>query len=417
MKERYLIMKKFMTNSKTNFKKITSLLLAFLILLSTMSVSFSAFAASKNPWDYADTPTVVVVKGSKGPAVLWWQVALNTIMNSNLQLDSSCGNLTVAAIKAYQKHYNLTIDGSAGPESRKKMISLLNSKGYYEKSFSSKYYTKLNTFYIGNSKYYEVKLNTTYKGVSKGSKAYLTSAGNVVTNKDTLYKLLYTSMVNSCKSDWIKLAKNYKSSVKQLNDACQSILTAQFKQKVLGSISGSFTSIMVSKNPKSLISACTYLTEEGYIYLLTGILLDQVTDVAITNSDSIINMCSDGVNSYEEACKVKTALVNAKTSFDFAGTDCMLGLASKYTNMSKAVCTSLKTHFNAMFNTLVSTYGKAIGTVVDLYSNGQSCLDGLKSIYGYSKCSNNAKSTYKKLIDDNVNKSLSSLVSTQNKLK
>jgi hypothetical protein len=70
-----------------------------------------------------------------------------------------------------------------------------------------------------------------------------------------------------------------------------------------------------------------------------------------------------------------------------------------------------------MFNTLVSTYGKAIGNVVDLYSNGQSCLDGLKSIYGYSKCSSNAKSAYKKLIDDNVNKSLSGLVSTQNKLK
>lgn len=145
-------------------------------------------------------------------------------------------------------------------------------------TLSSKYYTKLNTFTVNNTKYYEVKLTSSYKGVAKGTTAFITSGGKVVTDKSTLEKLLYTGMVNSCSSNWIKMANNYKSAVAGLNDACQSIMTAQFKQKVLGSISGSFTSIMLSKNPKSLISSCTYLTEEGYIDCLTAILIQQVID-------------------------------------------------------------------------------------------------------------------------------------------
>lgn len=284
-------------------------------------------------------------------------------------------------------------------------------------TLNSKYYNKLNTFTVNNTKYYEVKLTSNYKGVAKGTTAFITTGGKVVTDKSTLEKLLYTGMVNSCSSNWISMANNYKSAVVGLNDACQSIMTAQFKQKVLGSISGSFTSIMLSKNPKSLISSCTYLTEEGYIDCLTAILIQQVTDVCISNSNSINSMCSNGVNSYEEAVKVKNALVNAKMAFDFAGTDCMLGLTSKYTSMSKAVTASLKTHFSAMFNTLIGTYGSKLGNVVDLYSNGSTCLEALKNIYGYNKYLSNAKTTFNNLIDNNVNKKLSSLVSTQNKLK
>lgn len=128
-------------------------------------------------------------------------------------------------------------------------------------------------------------------------------------------------------------------------------------------------------------------------------------------------MCSNGIDSYDEAVKVKDALVNVKMAFDFAGTDCMLGLASKYTSMNSTVKLSLKTHFSAMFNALVGIYGKALGNVIDLYSNGQTCLDALKNIYGYNKCLNGAKTTYNNLIDNNVSKNLSVLVSTQNKLK
>lgn len=431
----FIIMKNFI-------KKVSVIVLSIITVVCTFctaatpafaanySTNYSSYSApSSSDYAYWNGKKVVKASGTTKSEIKWMQAALNYCISkkglnaSKLDVDGSFGPASKKTCTAFQKKYGLKQDGSFGPDTIAKMKSVLGIKSLSGSStassstLSSKYYTKVNTFTVGNTKYYEVKLTSNYKGVSKGKIAYITTNGNVVTNKDTLNKLLYTSMVNSCSSNWISLANTYQSAVTGLNTACQKILSAQFKQKVLGSMSGSFTSIMLSKNPKSLISSCTYLTEEGYIDLLTGILLDEITDVAISNSKAIKNMCSNGVNSYEEAVKIKNALVDAKAAFDFAGEDCMLGLASKYTNMSNAVGSSLKTHFSSMFNTLVGTYGKKIGDIVDLYSNGSTCVDALRNIYRYNKYLNGAKTTYNNLIDNNVSKNLSALVSTQNKLK
>lgn len=268
-----------------------------------------------------------IIKAASGGYTICCADNPNYVLTATGSKNSSNVNLQKYTGSKYQIWKSSAFGGSSSSNTASVSSSTLNSK----------YYTKLNTFSVGGTKYYEVKLTSNYKGVAKGKISYITTNGNVVTNKDTLNKLLYTSMVNSGKSHWVSLTNTYKSSVTELNTACQKIMTTQFKQKVFGSMSGSFASIMLSKNPYSLISSCTYLTEEGYIDLLTGLLLDNIADVAISNSNAIKKMCSDGVNSYEEAVEVKNALVNAKTAFDFAGEDCMLGLASKYTNMSKAV--------------------------------------------------------------------------------
>jgi hypothetical protein len=78
--------------------------------------------------------TVVVAKptikkGSKGTEVKNLQNNLNSLMNAGLSVDGSCGNLTVEAIKAFQKkyhnHYGLTIDGVYGSASYTVMKTLL----------------------------------------------------------------------------------------------------------------------------------------------------------------------------------------------------------------------------------------------------------------------------------------------------
>jgi hypothetical protein len=75
-------------------------------------------------------PTSTVKNGAKGEPVKWVQWSLNKIMNSGLSVDGSCGPNTVTAIKAFQKKYGLTADGSFGQLSRKKMIALLKAQGW-----------------------------------------------------------------------------------------------------------------------------------------------------------------------------------------------------------------------------------------------------------------------------------------------
>lgn len=272
-----------------------------------------------------------------------------------------------------------------------------------------------NTYYIGNTKYYQAVLKSAYKGVSSGTVVYLNSNYSPVTNKDTLKKLMFTHLVNITRNSLSTMADCYYN-VSDLNDVCQEILSVQSKQKILGSVSGSFASIMLTKNPKSLISSCTYLTEEGYIDLLTAVLLEEVSAAAVSNSNAIKSYCSNGIASYEEAQKVKTCLINGRTAFLFSGTDCMLGLVDDYTSIGRATKKSLKTHFSAMFNTLVGTYGRALGDVVDICSNGATALEQLKNIYGYSKCASTAKTTFNNLFDAKVNSSINSLANTQTKL-
>ena len=44
------------------------------------------------------------------------QIALNTIMGSELVLDGSCGKKTTAVLKAFQEEYGLDVDGRCGPK-------------------------------------------------------------------------------------------------------------------------------------------------------------------------------------------------------------------------------------------------------------------------------------------------------------
>ena len=64
-----------------------------------------------------------VKKGSKGANVKKLQNNLNQVMK--LSVDGSAGNATDIAIRWFQEKYGLTVDGSFGPASQKKMKTLL----------------------------------------------------------------------------------------------------------------------------------------------------------------------------------------------------------------------------------------------------------------------------------------------------
>lgn len=70
-------------------------------------------------------PTKTVKKGSKGIAVKAVQTFLNWCIGSKLSVDGNCGKNTVAAIKKYQKQYNLKQDGVFGEASRKKAQTIV----------------------------------------------------------------------------------------------------------------------------------------------------------------------------------------------------------------------------------------------------------------------------------------------------
>lgn len=394
-------------------KKIISAFMVAVIMIVGVG-SFFAQAKAKSPWDYSETPTRAIYYTSPvmtGNDVKWVQQALNIVMKSGLEIDGSFGPASKKATKSFQKKYKLEQDGSFGPASRKKMISLLKEKGYTEPKFSSNKYSKVATYYIGDIKYYKAKLKKDSNGVKKNTVVYLDGNYKPVKNKNTLYKLVFTDCVNYGKDQWISISSNY-NVVKELNTACQKILSAEFEQKILGSASAA----ILTKSPKSIIAASADLTKEGYTVMMTGILLEEITDVALSNAKGIKNYCSNGISSYEEACNVEKALINGRTAFLFAGTDCMLGMADDYKTWAKAVGKSLQTHAKAMFNTLVSTYGKGIGDVVELYSSGKEAKDALKKLYDYGKCSKEAKNTFTNLIDDTVETALAKVTKTQNKL-
>jgi N-acetylmuramoyl-L-alanine amidase len=59
-------------------------------------------------------------KGDKGLNVKRLQQFLNWCINSKLEIDGSFGNVTLTAVKNYQKKYNLTTDGFFGKKSLEK---------------------------------------------------------------------------------------------------------------------------------------------------------------------------------------------------------------------------------------------------------------------------------------------------------
>lgn len=116
-------------------KRIIALFISIVTLLSIFSIaSISASAASKNPWDYSSTPTRAIYYKTptmKGNDVKWVQQSLNIAVNAKLSIDGSFGPACKTATKKFQKQYGLTQDGSFGPATKNKMVSVLNSKGYY----------------------------------------------------------------------------------------------------------------------------------------------------------------------------------------------------------------------------------------------------------------------------------------------
>jgi len=64
---------------------------------------------------------------SQGPSVGTVQKFLNIYNNTSNKVDNDYGSSTVTAVKNFQKAQGLTIDGAAGPNVFKKMISWLKS--------------------------------------------------------------------------------------------------------------------------------------------------------------------------------------------------------------------------------------------------------------------------------------------------
>lgn len=117
-------------------KRFLALLLSIVTLLSVCSVAtISVSAAEKSPWSYSDTPTRAVYYKSPvmtGNDIKWIQQALNITINAKLDVDSKFGPQCQKATKNFQKQYGLTQDGSFGPQTRDKMVKVLNQKGYYK---------------------------------------------------------------------------------------------------------------------------------------------------------------------------------------------------------------------------------------------------------------------------------------------
>lgn len=90
---------------------------------SNSSTNTSTIVATKNWIEYGD----------KGNDVKTLQTKLNKI-GYKLEVDSICGNATVAAIKDFQKKYNLAVDGQAGKNTVTKLNSVISAK---EKNFKA----------------------------------------------------------------------------------------------------------------------------------------------------------------------------------------------------------------------------------------------------------------------------------------
>ena len=84
---------------------------------SNSSTNTSTTTATKNWIEYGD----------KGNDVKTLQTKLNKV-GYKLEVDGICGNATVAAIKDFQRKYNLTVDGQAGKNTITKLNSVIAAK-------------------------------------------------------------------------------------------------------------------------------------------------------------------------------------------------------------------------------------------------------------------------------------------------
>lgn len=74
-----------------------------------------------------EAPKPVIKYGVRGEEVAKLQQVLNQMFGLSLDVDGICGNHTTDAIKLYQRHYGLEVDGKYGPVSYNKMKEVLKN--------------------------------------------------------------------------------------------------------------------------------------------------------------------------------------------------------------------------------------------------------------------------------------------------
>lgn len=82
-----------------------------------------------NPYTVCQNiPMVTIPDGSVSSLVGWVQCSLNLIMDAGLDIDNSNGPKTRNAVKQFQKKYGLSADGSCGPKTLAKLMSVLEEQ-------------------------------------------------------------------------------------------------------------------------------------------------------------------------------------------------------------------------------------------------------------------------------------------------
>jgi hypothetical protein len=87
--------------------------IAFFAAVAALAFAFSASAAT-----LADFGTTNIKVGSRGPAVMAVQSALNTCTGSTLAVDGVFGPMTANSFRAFQMSQNIKVDGIVGPQTK-----------------------------------------------------------------------------------------------------------------------------------------------------------------------------------------------------------------------------------------------------------------------------------------------------------
>jgi len=171
--------------------------------------------ALPNPWHYCSTPyglfTTSMVN-TYSTYVKWIQQALNVVMGTSLDVDGYYGTNTANAVKQFQSAYGLEVDGEFGSQSIAKMVSILNSKGYYETSTSSSETLcymdgtySFDAYIISEAKWLPITISSSnnaelqYEKSSNGDPSQVFHFDVVGNGKASIFKI--TSYKNGCVLD------------------------------------------------------------------------------------------------------------------------------------------------------------------------------------------------------------------------
>ncbi len=135
-----------MTKTRKRYQKVIAIALCIVTILSIMSISVSAAsvssslgyneAESSGDWVYWDGRKVVKSSSTSKDEIKWIQAALNYcrvkagLRSNRLVVDGSFGPASKEATIVFQKAYGLKADGKFGPDTIKKMKSILNEGRY-----------------------------------------------------------------------------------------------------------------------------------------------------------------------------------------------------------------------------------------------------------------------------------------------